>query len=207
MTVEHSLHHRRPSNDTDVTMSNSPEHLQRIVEADREAAAELLRVAAGEGHISLAELDARLERVLTAQTSADLDGATADLQHARRSLDLAAAQSRAEDRLRLAVSRGHADRLGEWPVPRWIDLVLEHATSALDFRNSKLPQGGVHIHINAVESAIRFLVPADAYVDLENLGRHGARVVDRKGRSVPRTVPAAIRVTGDIREGSLKIRR
>jgi hypothetical protein len=51
----------------------------RAAHADRDAVIELLRVAAGEGRIELAELDERLERAHAAKTYGELDGLVADL--------------------------------------------------------------------------------------------------------------------------------
>ena len=44
----------------------------RAGDADREAVADRLRVAAGEGRISLAELDERVERAYSARTFSEL---------------------------------------------------------------------------------------------------------------------------------------
>lgn len=51
----------------------------RASDAEREAAADQLRVNAAEGRLDLEELDARLTAVLTARTRADVDAALADL--------------------------------------------------------------------------------------------------------------------------------
>lgn len=51
----------------------------RVSHAEREAVVERLSKAAAEGRLDLAELDARLDRALTARTYADLAPLTADL--------------------------------------------------------------------------------------------------------------------------------
>jgi hypothetical protein len=51
----------------------------RASDADRELAVDILRVAAGEGRLTLAELDERLETALTARTIGELAALTADL--------------------------------------------------------------------------------------------------------------------------------
>ena len=48
-------------------------------DADRERVAERLRIAAGEGRLTPAELEERLERAFTARTDAELDPLVADL--------------------------------------------------------------------------------------------------------------------------------
>ncbi|BCJ64559.1 DUF1707 SHOCT-like domain-containing protein [Polymorphospora rubra] len=51
----------------------------RAADSDREAVAEQLRVALGEGRLDLHEYDERLQRVYLAKTYADLDGLLSDL--------------------------------------------------------------------------------------------------------------------------------
>ncbi|GAB3127184.1 hypothetical protein GCM10027160_51530 [Streptomyces calidiresistens] len=57
----------------------------RASDSDREAVAERLREAAGEGRIDLTELDERLERTFAAKTYRDLEPLTADLPPTSRS--------------------------------------------------------------------------------------------------------------------------
>ncbi|MDT0202219.1 DUF1707 domain-containing protein [Nocardioides sp. AE5] len=61
----------------------------RISDADRHNVAEVLREAAGEGRLDLAELDERLEAAYAAKTYGDLVPLTADLP--AKGLDLAGA--------------------------------------------------------------------------------------------------------------------
>ena len=53
--------------------------LMRVSDADRERAAEVLREAAGQGRISMDELDERVELAYAAKTYADLAAVTRDL--------------------------------------------------------------------------------------------------------------------------------
>ncbi|MHB1711329.1 MAG: DUF1707 SHOCT-like domain-containing protein [Acidimicrobiales bacterium] len=53
--------------------------LLRVSDADREQVVEQLRVAAGEGRLTLDELGQRIEQASAAKTFADLDPVTADL--------------------------------------------------------------------------------------------------------------------------------
>ena len=55
------------------------QNLMRVSDADREQAAEVLREAAGQGRISMDELDERLELAYAAKTYADLAAVTRDL--------------------------------------------------------------------------------------------------------------------------------
>jgi hypothetical protein len=51
----------------------------RASDAERELAVDILRVATGEGRLTVAELDERLETALTARTLSELAALTADL--------------------------------------------------------------------------------------------------------------------------------
>ena len=51
-------------------------------DADRERVAERLRIAAGEGRLTPAELEERLERAFSARTDAELEPLVADLPRA-----------------------------------------------------------------------------------------------------------------------------
>ncbi len=51
----------------------------RASHEDRDRAVEILRVAAGDGRLTAAELDERIEAALTARTSGELAALTADL--------------------------------------------------------------------------------------------------------------------------------
>jgi hypothetical protein len=51
----------------------------RASDADRERAVDILRIAAGDGRLTLAELEDRLETALTARTMGELAALTGDL--------------------------------------------------------------------------------------------------------------------------------
>src|SRR5437764_1208017 len=61
-------------------LSGPADHsLMRVSDSDREQAADVLREAAGQGRISLDELEERLESAYAAKTYADLAAVTHDL--------------------------------------------------------------------------------------------------------------------------------
>jgi hypothetical protein len=185
--------------------SGGPAHGgQRVSDGERELAAEQLRVAAGEGRISLDELDTRLGAVFSAVTYADLAAVTTDIPLAP---ELAAAAAPAPEHLRLAVSHGHVERLGVWAVPRRIDLTVADGAAALDFRTPSLPAGGVLLVVQATRSSVRLLVAATTPVSLDNLGRHKAKVTDRRLRPALLQPSPAITVTGDVHSGTVKVLR
>lgn len=180
-----------------MTESSYARQRQRVSPEEREEAAERLRLAAGEGRLSLEELEARLEAALSARTYGELDALVDDLP--------VRPTPAVPESARLAVSRGHLERVGNWPVPRRLIVELSFASAFLDLRTPPLPAGGLEIWFQAHKSKIVLVVPSDASVVADELGRHRARVVQRE-RSGVLSGPA-IRLTGDLRRTKLIVKR
>src|SRR5690348_126450 len=95
----------------------------RVSDADREQAAEVLREAAGQGRISMDELDERLERAYAAKTYADLAPVTHDLPQPATALNpLSTAQvnrigGTPRNKFSVAIMSG-ARRMGSWVLPQ-----------------------------------------------------------------------------------------
>ncbi|MBP2707906.1 DUF1707 and DUF2154 domain-containing protein [Microbispora sp. RL4-1S] len=98
----------------------------RAGDRDRDRVAEKLRVAVGEGRISLEELNERIDRVYAARTLGDLDGIVADLpgdavtaapvRPVVRTPTQYPAEYSAE--LQLHTVSGRLAQVGRWVVPR-----------------------------------------------------------------------------------------
>jgi hypothetical protein len=186
-----------------MTESPSARSRQRVSPEEREETAERLRIAAGEGRLSLEELEARLEAALSALTYGDLDALVDDLPIPSGAVSPAPAP--APESTRLALSYGHLERIGSWTIPRRLDLDLNLASAYLDLRTEPLPPGGLEIRIQADRSKIVLAVTEHAAVVAEELGQHRAKVIDRDR---PRTAAGpVIRLTGDLRGSKLTVRR
>lgn len=180
--------------------------LQRVGHDEREATAERLRIAAGDGRLTLEELEVRLESALAARTYADLEEVTADLPEVDRArLPVAARPPR--DSLRLTGRHSKVDRLGAWEVPNLIELALEHSNSTLDLRSSPLPAEGVTISLSVRHSTFRLLVPENARIDHAEVGNSHSMVVDRGAHRVATLDGAVIRIVGDASHSTVKIKR
>jgi hypothetical protein len=88
----------------------------RAGDADREAVAERLRLAAGEGRIDLAELDERLGLAYAAKTYGELDVLVADLSQERLSLVHPGTGAEPET-LSLKTTMQNIKQAGRWTVP------------------------------------------------------------------------------------------
>lgn len=179
---------------------------QRVGHDEREATAERLRIAAGDGRLTLEELEVRLEAALAARTYADLAVVTEDLPEVNPSRLPASARPTREP-LRLTANHGKVDRLGPWDVPALIQMDFNHSNSTLDLRSSPLPAEGVTIELSVRHSSIRILVPLGARVEYDSLANSHGTVSDRGARRVTSWDDTVIRLVGELKHSTIKIRR
>lgn len=159
----------------------------RISDAERHQVAELLRDAAGDGRLSMDELDERLETVYRAKTYAELVPVAADLPGARDRLPMAAsaelasqaASSRAPARtLGQAGSHtssgavaifGGSDRSGVWTVGDKFTALAVMGGVSLDFREAVFTAAETTVYANCLMGGIDITVPDDIIVRVAGL--------------------------------------
>ena len=180
--------------------------LQRVSHDEREATAERLRIAAGDGRLTLDELEVRLDSALAARTYADLDAVTADLPEAAGSR-LPASARPVRESLRLAVSHGHADRVGLWEIPARVELDLKHSASTLDFRTAPVPVDGVTVFVSARHSSVKLLVSSNTRVEHDEVVSRHSNINDRGARQVTSWDGPVIRLVGDVAHSSVRVLR
>jgi hypothetical protein len=174
---------------------------QRVGDLEREAAVERLRTAAGEGRLTIDELDSRLESALVARTYADLDALTADLPDTRP------APQPERESVRLAVRHGHLERHGNWHIPRTVLVQAEHSSVTLDLRSAPIPEGGLNLEITARHSSIILLAPAGMLIEAGELGQHHSLLKDRRGRRATEWSGRRVFVTGSLHHSVVKVKR
>ena len=169
----------------------------RASDKDRESAAEVLREAAGEGRLSMPELDERLDAVYEAKTYADLEPIIRDLPHAAIAPAAAAVQASppasAVERSGAKPASGSAiavmsgfSRKGAWVVPADFTAVVVMGGGELDLRDAQFSAPVVNIHATAIMVAIAIIVPDDAEVQVTGVGllgvfEHGPTGAGRPG--------------------------
>ena len=169
----------------------------RASDKDRESAAEVLREAAGEGRLSMSELDERLDAVYEAKTYADLEPIVRDLPHPAIAPAAAAAQASppasAVERPSGQLASGSAiavmsgfSRKGAWVVPADFTAVVVMGGGELDLRDAQFSAPVVNIHATAIMGAIVIYVPDDAEVQVTGVGllgvfEHGPTGAGRPG--------------------------
>ena len=155
----------------------------RASDADRERVANVLREAAGDGRLTMDELDERLDAVYAAKTYAELEPITHDLPGAGTSRAPAPAPSAAADPNRFGgePSSGGAvailggfSRKGEWTVPRHFTAFLFMGGGEIDLREARFEEREVSINIVAIMGGCEITVPEDANVRVTGVGIMGA---------------------------------
>jgi hypothetical protein len=184
---------------------NRPE--ARASHEDRDRVAEVLRVAAGDGRLTLEELDQRLELCLSARTFADLEPLVADLPAAALSAVAPMAQPKDVVQFR---SRGSNKRFeGVWVVPRRMELELHGATVVLDFTRAVTASGPVtELAVELHGSSVRIIAPPGYLLDADDVDLRGSTVADRRRApaSAPASVVHRIVVTGIAKGSSVSVR-
>jgi Domain of unknown function (DUF1707)/Cell wall-active antibiotics response 4TMS YvqF len=141
----------------------------RISDADRERVAEQLRDAAGEGRLTVDELDERLERAYAARTGSDLAPLTADLPAAAPGTELDDRHRGAGKTRRWIVAiMGGGNLRGRWLAGRKLNSIAIMGGGEIDLRNAVLTEGELQITIFSFMGGVNVIVPPG--VDVEATG-------------------------------------
>jgi hypothetical protein len=182
----------------------SPARPLRASHVDRDSVVEVLRIAAGDGRLTPAELDERLEAALTAKTYAELAVLTADLPPAGS--PPVAATVPTKDLVQIDCRSGSAKRDGQWVVPRRIEARVTSGSIKLDLTQAIIAQPELEVDVSVRSGSITVLTRPGIEVDADDVAvRSGAvRVRHHRGPAVP--VILRVRVSGQVGSGSFKAR-
>ncbi|MGO9343569.1 MAG: DUF1707 domain-containing protein [Acidimicrobiales bacterium] len=188
-------------------------HLLRVSDADREQVTERLREAAGQGRITLEELDTRLDATHVAKTYAELEVITRDLP-VEGSTSLAMSGSgpfpvertggTARRKLSVAILSG-ARRKGSWVVPPSYTAVAFLGGVEMDLREARFSQREVTIRAFALFGGVDIVVPDDIEVDVAGIGIMGG--FDHKEGVTGLANAPRVRVTGLAMLGGVSVKR
>ena len=166
----------------------------RASDADRHAAAEVLREAAADGRL---ELDERLELVYAAKTRAQLEPVLADLGQAPPAVP-------DEQPLVLETKSGTIKRTGHWVVPPRIVAVSTSGNVKLDFTEAVCPPE-IEVHARTRSGNVIMIVPRGWNVRIESASAGEGNVVS-KATDPPEPGAPTLRVHGEVRSGNVKVR-
>ncbi len=166
----------------------------RASDADRERVAEILREAAGDGRLSLEELDERLDAAYAAKTYAELEPVTRDLPATGIPNAPAPAVPPAGDPARFGgVPTSHTavaimggfSRKGDWVVPKQFTAVAVMGGGEIDLREARFAEPVVTINVVALMGGVEVTVPEDATVRVNGFGLMGGFDQGASGPGAP----------------------
>jgi hypothetical protein len=117
----------------------------RASHADRDQVVEILREAAGEGRLTVEELDERVEAALSARTVGELAGLTRDLPVPSRPAE---AEAQARDVVEIDQRWGTLRRAGAWAVPRRLHIRMRGGDVRLDFTEAVIGHGTLDLEVD-----------------------------------------------------------
>ncbi|MDA0637900.1 DUF1707 domain-containing protein [Nonomuraea sp. MCN248] len=184
----------------------------RASDQDRDAVAEKLRVAVGEGRITLEEFNERIEDAYTARTRGQLDALVADLPLTGVPVPAGRATPPAVpagDVLELHVRSGKVVRDGRWTVPAYITAkAARFGTVKIDFTRADCPYQEVvlDVEITSWFGDVVLIVPRGWLVrDEEVVRRRLGAVFNRPPVSLAHD-GVVIRLTGYVQTGDVWVR-
>lgn len=191
----------------------------RASDADRDRIADVLRQAAADGRLDLAELDERIDALYSAKTYGDLEPVVHDLPATVVLRPVAAPLVPRPDTAPAAGARvggtagarsvkavfGGFARKGEWVVPRHYRIKAVFGGGDLDLRQATLESAEVDIEIKAVFGGVNIVVPDDIRVIVDGDGIFGAFNDDT--RTQPGPGAPVVRIGGRAVFGGVNVQR
>ncbi|MFE0172225.1 DUF1707 domain-containing protein [Streptomyces sp. NPDC059002] len=177
-------------------MTDVPEDLPQLIDEDeRDAAVRRLQEAYAAGRIPHDEMDARLDKVLTAKTQGDLVSAVASLPAEKQGSTST-----------IGAASGRIKRHGAWQVPQTLKVESAYARVHLDLSQAVIEYPVVDIELQLGTGRAKITVPRDATVDLDGLHTEWK---DMRYKAPRRARPGdgpTIRIFGAMGYGRLTVR-
>ena len=158
---------------------------------DRERAAEVIRIAAGDGRLDADELDERLEKALTARTTGELAVLTADLPAVP-----GAAAAQPKDVVEIRCMGGNAGRRGRWVVPRRMEITATGGNVKLDFTEAVITVPTLHIDATVRGGNLILITRPGLEVDTDGVTNVGGNVRTRPPRGPEQPVILRVELAG-----------
>jgi hypothetical protein len=131
----------------------------RASHEDRDRIVDTLRTAAGDGRLTAEELDARVERALSARNQGELAALVADLP----------AMSATKDVLVVEQRGGKWTRAGRWTVPNRIELRTQLCRVTFDFTNAVITARTLRIDIDMQHGKLVIVGAPGIVIDADGL--------------------------------------
>ncbi|MFF5245320.1 DUF1707 domain-containing protein [Streptosporangium sp. NPDC000095] len=180
----------------------------RASHSDRDAVIERLRVATGEGRLSLEELEERIERTQAARTYDDLRAITADLPRDDAGLAMLGAGGAGgvgSGVLELQTKYGAVQQKDYWVVPARIVASCGSGSVKIDFTGAVCSHREVLLEATCGMGNILVIVPRGWTVRIDSLTTNMGTITNKATEPGHPDAPV-LRVTGKVGLGTLKIK-
>ncbi len=176
----------------------------RASHEDRDRVVEILRVAAGDGRLTAAELDERLEAALTARTGSELAVLIDDLPGVAGERGGVAQQ--AKDLVRIDYQGGNTRRVGGWVVPQRMQIRAVGGTVRLDFTEAVITEPTLQIEVEVRGGSLVLVTKPGIEVDADEVAVRGGRIKVGSGTGSKHPVILRVQISGETRGGSIVAR-
>ncbi|MGW1954629.1 DUF1707 SHOCT-like domain-containing protein [Streptomyces sp. NPDC001920] len=173
----------------------------RASHADRDQVVDVLRTAAGDGRLTVEELDERVEAALTARTVRELDGLLRDLP-----VGSGVTGGDVKDVVRIEQQGGSVRRGEGWVVPSCLGIHSEWGDVTLDLSQAVITRDTLHIDLDMRGGTLKLVTPPGIVVDTDSLVTHYAKVKARGGRGADAPLVLRVVLAGEIDFGQIVIR-
>jgi hypothetical protein len=152
-------------------------------------------------HLSMEELERRLEGAYKATTLADLDALTADLRgpvspDARHAVALPAGTAPlVVERERVVAIMSESKRGGLWNVPQELDVLALMADTTLDVTHAQLPSGIIDVRLRAMMATVKIILPPGVHL-VNRLHAYMSSVNNELDDTSPLAGASVIRLSG-----------
>lgn len=184
---------------------SGPADTARAGDADREAVAERLRMAAGEGRLDLAELDDRLGQAYGARTYGQLRALVADLPVQPASLARHDALPEPET-LVLKTTAPNIKQSGQWVVPQRITAETTSGIITIDFTQATCAHREVAVEAVSKTGWIRLILPPGWAARIDPSSTNTSHIRNKAAETPDPGAPTLI-VTGHPVMGYIRIRQ
>jgi hypothetical protein len=190
-----------------MTDDKSPLPELRASHADRDRIAEQLRVAAGDGRLTMEELDERLEKALSARTGSELAVLVTDLPAVGQTGSALEATAQAKELTRIEVSSGSAKRDGRWVVPRAAEVKVGSGSVKLDLTQAVLTGPILQVQATVRSGSLTIVTKPGIEVVMDSVSVSSGSAKVRQPKEAG-SVPTVLRVevSGKVSSGSITAR-
>jgi hypothetical protein len=178
----------------------------RASHQDRDAVIERLRVAAGDGRLTVEELDERLEVAFNARTYGELAALTSDLPAASGPGASVAQTVTPKHVVRISMTSGHTEKVGSWVVPRRMEVKVTSGHVRLDLTEAVITHPVLDIEAEVRSGHLLIVTKPGIAVDTDDVQVRSGHVAVKApwGQAVPVTLQ--VNISGRVGSGHINSR-